>query len=120
MNIVALAGGVGGAKLAHGLMLVGANQRVRLRQSHGIAPTLTVVVNTGDDFEWNGLHVCPDLDTVTYTLGGLANPDTGWGVAGDTFECLAALQRLGLGAVVSHRRSRSGDACAAHGVVARR
>ncbi len=62
----------------------------------GLPRHLTVVVNTGDDFEWNGLHVCPDLDTVTYTLGGLANPDTGWGVAGDTFECLVALQRLGL------------------------
>ncbi|MBI5567834.1 MAG: 2-phospho-L-lactate transferase [Chloroflexi bacterium] len=95
MNIVALAGGVGGAKLAHGLTLVAANPRVRLGQSHGIALTLTVVVNTGDDFDWNGLRVCPDLDTVTYTLGGLANPDTGWGVAGDTFECLGALQRLG-------------------------
>ena len=57
--------------------------------------SLTVIVNTGDDFDWNGLRVCPDLDTVTYTLGGLANPDTGWGVAGDTFECLDALQKLG-------------------------
>lgn len=105
MNIVALAGGVGGAKLAHGFSLVGANledaacdwrREVRPGQSHRITPTLTVVVNTGDDFDWNGLHVCPDLDTVTYTLGGLANPDTGWGVADDTFECLATLQRLGL------------------------
>ena len=85
MNIVALAGGVGGAKLAHGLTLALAGRG-----------SLAVVVNTGDDFDWNGLRVCPDLDTVTYTLGGLANPDTGWGVAGDTFECLAALQRLGL------------------------
>lgn len=88
MNIVALAGGVGGAKLAHGLALTP-------------TPSLTgrgslcIIVNTGDDFDWNGLRVCPDLDTVTYTLGGLANPDTGWGVAGDTYECLAALQRLG-------------------------
>jgi LPPG:FO 2-phospho-L-lactate transferase len=83
MNIVALAGGVGGAKLAHGLALT--------LEGRG---RLTVVVNTGDDFDWNGLRICPDLDTVTYTLGGLADPDTGWGVAGDTFECLAALQRL--------------------------
>jgi LPPG:FO 2-phospho-L-lactate transferase len=88
MNIVALAGGVGGAKLAHGLTLI---QALAL-EGRG---RLTVVVNTGDDFDWNGLRICPDLDTVTYTLGGLADPDTGWGVAGDTFECLAALQRLG-------------------------
>jgi LPPG:FO 2-phospho-L-lactate transferase len=57
--------------------------------------SLTVIVNTGDDFEWHGLTVCPDLDTVTYTLAGLANPQTGWGVAGDTFEALGALRRLG-------------------------
>jgi LPPG:FO 2-phospho-L-lactate transferase len=89
MNIVALAGGVGGAKLAHGLTLTPALSLTE-------RGSLTVIVNTGDDFDWNGLRICPDLDTVTYTLGGLANPDTGWGVAGDTFECLAALQRLGL------------------------
>jgi LPPG:FO 2-phospho-L-lactate transferase len=88
MNIVALAGGVGGAKLAQGLTLTPALSL----EGRG---NLTVVVNTGDDFDWNGLRICPDLDTVTYTLGGLADPDTGWGVAGDTFECLAALQRLG-------------------------
>ena len=90
MNLVALAGGVGGAKLAHGLALT---PYPSPKPGEG---SLTVVVNTGDDFDWNGLRVCPDLDTVTYTLGGLANPDTGWGVAGDTFECLGALQRLGL------------------------
>ncbi len=89
MNIVALAGGVGGAKLAHGLALT-PNPSPILGEG-----SLTVIVNTGDDFDWNGLRVCPDLDTVTYTLGGLANPDTGWGVAGDTFECLGALQQLG-------------------------
>ena len=89
MNIVALAGGVGGAKLAHGLTLTPALSL----EGRG---SLTVIVNTGDDFDWNGLRICPDLDTVTYVLAGLANPDTGWGVAGDTFECLAALQRLGL------------------------
>ena len=76
--------------------------------------TLTVIVNTGDDFEWHGLYVCPDLDTVTYTLGGLANTVTGWGVAGDTFEALGALQRLGCRRVVQHRRPRSGDACVSH------
>jgi LPPG:FO 2-phospho-L-lactate transferase len=98
MNIVALAGGVGGAKLAHGLTLTLTRLRAPspLKGEGRRGEGLTIIVNTGDDFEWNGLHVCPDLDTVTYTLGGLANPDTGWGVAGDTFECLAALQRLGL------------------------
>ncbi len=75
MNIVALAGGVGGAKLADGL------QRV-------VGDALTVVVNTGDDFELQGLHISPDLDTVMYTLAGVANPATGWGVAGDTFNNL--------------------------------
>jgi LPPG:FO 2-phospho-L-lactate transferase len=110
MNIVTLAGGVGGAKLAHGLALC--HSRPRSGEESGAAEpeiphsvrndipgdqddTLTVIVNTGDDFEWHGLYVCPDLDTVTYTLGGLANPQTGWGVAGDTFEALGALRRLG-------------------------
>jgi 2-phospho-L-lactate transferase/gluconeogenesis factor (CofD/UPF0052 family) len=55
-----------------------------------------VIVNTGDDFEWHGLHVCPDLDTVTYTLAGWANPHTGWGVEGDTYEALNAMQRWGV------------------------
>jgi LPPG:FO 2-phospho-L-lactate transferase len=82
MNIVALAGGVGGAKLADGL------QRV-------VGKTLTVIVNTGDDFELHGLHISPDLDTVMYTLAGIANPETGWGIAGDTFTCLAMLALYG-------------------------
>ncbi|HEU0075074.1 MAG TPA: 2-phospho-L-lactate transferase, partial [Dehalococcoidia bacterium] len=56
---------------------------------------LSIVVNTGDDFEHLGLHISPDLDTVTYTLAGLANRENGWGVAGDSFEALAALGRLG-------------------------
>ena len=81
--IVALAGGVGGAKLADGLARV-------------LAPgELTVVVNTGDDFELHGLRICPDLDTVMYTLGGLANPATGWGLAGDTFQALEMVGRYG-------------------------
>lgn len=114
MNIVALAGGVGGAKLAHGLTLTSCHSEPQRGEESRLAgleiphfarndtlpiirdDTLTVVVNTSDDFDWNGLRICPDLDTVMYTLGGLADPDTGWGVAGDTFECLAALQRLGL------------------------
>lgn len=83
MKVVALAGGVGGAKLAHGLAQVLAPQ------------DLSVVVNTGDDFEHLGLHISPDLDTVMYTLGGLANPDTGWGLAGETWNFLEALGRLG-------------------------
>jgi LPPG:FO 2-phospho-L-lactate transferase len=83
MNVVALAGGVGGAKLAHGLAL-------RLPPE-----ALTIVVNTGDDFEHLGLPICPDLDTVMYTLAGLANPATGWGLADETWSCMAALDRLG-------------------------
>jgi len=82
-NVVALAGGVGGAKLAHGLALTGLNER------------LSVIVNTADDFELFGLHISPDLDTVLYTLGGIANPETGWGIAGDTFATLKAIGRLG-------------------------
>jgi len=83
MNVVALAGGVGGAKLAHGLALV-------------LPPeSLTVVVNTGDDFEHLGLPISPDVDTVMYTLAGLANPATGWGLQGETWSFLEALGRLG-------------------------
>jgi LPPG:FO 2-phospho-L-lactate transferase len=81
--IVALAGGVGGAKLADGIY-------------RSVAPDeLTVVVNTGDDFDLYGLHISPDADTVLYTLAGLANPETGWGIAGDTFAALEMLRRYG-------------------------
>ncbi len=93
MNIVTLAGGVGGAKLAEGLTLTPAPLSFKGRGDGDEG--LTIIVNTGDDFEWHGLHVSSDLDTVTYTLAGLANPQTGWGVAGDTFEALDALRRLG-------------------------
>ena len=83
MRIAALAGGVGAAKFLSGLVEV-------------VAPRdVTVVVNTGDDFEWHGLYVCPDLDTVVYTLAGLAHPETGWGVRGDTFQALGRLEELG-------------------------
>jgi LPPG:FO 2-phospho-L-lactate transferase len=82
-KILAIAGGVGGAKLALGLARVMPPEN------------LTVVVNTGDDEMFHGLHVSPDLDSVTYALAGLANPDTGWGVAGDSFRTLEALGRLG-------------------------
>ena len=83
MKVTALAGGVGGAKLAHGLSQVLP------------AEDLTVIVNTGDDFEHWGLRICPDIDTVCYTLAGMANPQTGWGRAGDTFQALENVTRLG-------------------------
>jgi LPPG:FO 2-phospho-L-lactate transferase len=82
-RVLALCGGVGGAKLALGLARELPPER------------LLVVGNTGDDFEHLGLHVSPDLDTVMYTLAGLANPETGWGLAGETWGFLAALERLG-------------------------
>jgi LPPG:FO 2-phospho-L-lactate transferase len=82
VKVVALAGGVGGARLASGL-------------AHVLpAEEITVVVNTGDDFEHLGLHISPDVDTVVYTLAGIANADTGWGIAADTFTVLEALGRL--------------------------
>jgi LPPG:FO 2-phospho-L-lactate transferase len=83
MNVVALAGGVGGAKLAAGL------------QDVLPAGDLSVVVNTADDFDLWGLHICPDLDTVMYTLAGIANPETGWGIAGESFETLNMLGHYG-------------------------
>lgn len=83
MKIVAFAGGVGGAKLAQGL-------------AQTLSPKdLTIIVNTGDDFEHLGLYICPDLDTVCYTLGGLANPETGWGRAGETWNTIANVEKLG-------------------------
>ena len=96
MNIVTLAGGVGGAKLAQGLALTPSLAPSPVATGEGRGGGLTIIVNTGDDFEWHGLTVCPDLDTVTYTLGGVANTVTGWGVADDTFEAIGALQRLGV------------------------
>ena len=82
LRIVALAGGVGGAKLAHGLAQV-------------LPPKdLTVIVNTGDDFEHYGLYICPDLDTVCYTLAGLANPDTGWGRMDEVFGAAIGVPHL--------------------------
>ena len=80
-KVLALAGGVGGAKLAWGLAQVLAPER------------LVVGVNTGDDDDFHGLHVSPDLDTITYTLAGLDNPETGWGLAGDTFNALEMLKK---------------------------
>lgn len=83
MKIVAFAGGVGGAKLADGLAQI-------------LPPEdLTIIVNTGDDFEHLGLSISPDLDTVCYTLAGLANPETGWGRAGETWNTIANVEKLG-------------------------
>ena len=83
MNVVALAGGVGGAKLADGLAQV-------------LPPEdLTIIVNTGDDFEHWGLKVCPDLDTVCYTLAGLANLETGWGRSEESWQAFEAVAKLG-------------------------
>ena len=83
-SVVALAGGVGGAKLAQGLA--------------GVVPgsKLTIIGNTADDFELWGLHISPDLDTVMYTLAGIANPVTGWGVVDDTHATLEAIGRYGV------------------------
>lgn len=78
-----LAGGVGGARFLRGL-----SRRIDPRR-------LAIIGNTGDDEEFFGLHVAPDLDTVLYTLTGQADPDRGWGLAGETFACLGALGRLG-------------------------
>ncbi len=83
MSVLALAGGVGGAKLCLGLS--------RILEPH----ELSIVVNTGDDETFYGLHVSPDLDTVMYTLAGLSNPETGWGIVGETFAALESLGRLG-------------------------
>ena len=82
--IVALAGGVGSARFLAGLLEV-------------VEPGEVVIVgNTGDDDWFHGLRVCPDLDSVTYTLAGANNPETGWGLAGETFVTLGALERYGV------------------------
>jgi LPPG:FO 2-phospho-L-lactate transferase len=83
MKITALAGGVGGAKLAHGLS--------KLISSDDF----TVIVNTGDDFEHFGLYISPDLDTVCYTLADRSNPLTGWGRRDETFHVLETIKELG-------------------------
>ena len=82
-KVLALAGGVGGAKLALGLSRVLSPEQ------------LVICVNTGDDDCFHGLHVSPDLDTVMYSLAGLADPESGWGLAGDKFEALEMLGRYG-------------------------
>ncbi len=80
-HIVALCGGVGGAKLAFGLTRI-------------LPPeALTIVVNTGDDFEHLGFHIAPDLDTVIYTLADLADRERGWGVKGESWNFMDALRK---------------------------
>ncbi|WP_119459983.1 2-phospho-L-lactate transferase [Rhodospirillaceae bacterium SYSU D60014] len=112
-QVLALCGGVGGAKLALGLYRVLGPDR------------LTLVVNTGDDFEHLGLHISPDLDTVTYTLAGLSNTELGWGRANETWTFMAAVEalggeswfRLGDGDLATHvertRRLRAGESLTA-------
>ncbi len=82
MKIASLAGGVGGAKLAQGLASV-------------LDPEeLVVIVNTGDDFKYHGLYISPDIDTVCYTLAGLTNDNTGWGLKDETFKAYQEMSRL--------------------------
>ena len=81
--IVVLAGGVGAAKFLEGLAAVMPPEQI------------TVIANTGDDAEFHGLHVSPDVDTVMYTLAGMVDRERGWGIAGDTFHFLEALGRFG-------------------------
>ena len=81
--ISALAGGVGAARFLRGLVEVVP------------ADEITAVVNTGDDTELHGLHISPDLDTVLYTLAGAINPETGWGLAGETWRVMESLEKLG-------------------------
>src|ERR1035438_5700528 len=81
--IVVFTGGTGGAKLVQGLQQV-------------VAPEdLTVIVNTGDDIEWWGLHVSPDIDSILYALAGQLSLERGWGVEGDSFRCLERMAHLG-------------------------
>jgi LPPG:FO 2-phospho-L-lactate transferase len=83
MSVTVLAGGVGAARFLRGLVEV-------------VDPAaVTAVVNVGDDVVLHGLHVSPDLDTVTYTLAGAVNPETGWGLAGETWQAMASLERFG-------------------------
>jgi LPPG:FO 2-phospho-L-lactate transferase len=82
-RVVALSGGVGGARFAYGLS--------RVLE----AEALTVIVNTGDDFTHWGLPICPDVDTVMYTLAELSDDERGWGLEGETFQALAGVRRYG-------------------------
>ncbi len=90
--ICVLAGGVGAARYLRGLLAVEA------------APDVTAVVNVGDDLELHGLHISPDLDTVTYTLAGAINPETGWGLRDETWQAMTVLEQYG-----GHSWFRLGD-----------
>jgi LPPG:FO 2-phospho-L-lactate transferase len=81
--IVVLSGGTGGAKFVDGLRRVVP------------AEDLTIIVNTGDDHDWWGLHVSPDIDSILYMLAGIVSAERGWGVSGDTFHCLQTMTALG-------------------------
>lgn len=80
-SITCLAGGVGAARFLEGLTSIVSPDRI------------TVIVNTGDDLEYLGCHVSPDLDIVTYTLAGLVDPEKGWGIQGDTYKCMDQLAK---------------------------
>ena len=80
--IAVIAGGVGAARYLRGLV-------------QAVEPSsVTAIVNTGDDTELHGLTICPDLDTVTYTLGGAIDPERGWGLSGETWRAMEALDRF--------------------------
>lgn len=81
--ITVLCGGVGAARLLRGILAV-----------HPAA-AVTAIVNTGDDVVLHGLHVSPDLDTVTYTLAGQINPETGWGLVGESWQAMETVRRYG-------------------------
>ena len=83
LRVAVLAGGFGGARMAHGFALL------------GDPVALTVIVNTGDDLELHGLYISPDLDTVMYTLAGLANQQTGWGVRDETWSATEMMATYG-------------------------
>ena len=82
--ITALAGGVGAARFLTGLTKI-------IKEED-----LSVIVNTGDDMEMFGLHISPDIDIVQYTLAGIVDDEKGWGIKGDTFQCLEMLKKIGL------------------------
>jgi len=95
LRVVVLAGGYGGAKLSHGLAMLAAASASGPAGPSASELDLSIIVNTGDDLELHGLLVCPDLDTILYTLAGLANEATGWGVREETWSTKEMLERYG-------------------------
>ncbi|MEO6058900.1 MAG: 2-phospho-L-lactate transferase [Candidatus Limnocylindria bacterium] len=95
MKVTLLAGGTGGAKLAHGFQTALQATLQATLQAAQPRGELTVIVNVADDTERFGLLVCPDIDTILYTLSGLADREQGWGVRGDTYTALSLLERYG-------------------------